>query len=167
LLDLWTAAMITCQNFPPLPMTQDVIDLVHAMADRDKMPTGLKINTKAGIELHDTSSIAGAYDKHSINEEENIDKEIYVEEDEFENEYDEMNPNDIGEILPGSKTAHEFTVLENDNNQEEAFNNNKEDEDVTESSSIHDSSDEDDDQGDQGNPTIYKLQGLEEYPNLL
>jgi hypothetical protein len=52
LLDLWTGAMITRQNVSPLPMTQDVIELVHAMAGRDKMPTGLKIITNAGIVFH-------------------------------------------------------------------------------------------------------------------
>jgi hypothetical protein len=90
LLDLQTGAMITRQNVSPLHMTQDVIDLVHAMADRDSMPTGLKITTKAGIVLHDTASIAGVYDHSEINEEE--DEE---EEDGFD---DEMNPNDIGKF---------------------------------------------------------------------
>jgi hypothetical protein len=69
--------------------------------------------------------------------------------------FDGMNPNDIGEILPGNKTIHEFTVLESANNEEEAFNNSNEDEDVTESGSIQDSSDDDNDQGDPGNPTPY------------
>jgi hypothetical protein len=153
LLDLWTGAMITCQNVSPLPMTQDVIDLVHAMADQDNMPTGLKITTKAGIVLHDTASIAGVYD-HS---------EIYEEEDGFD---DEMNPNDIGEILPDKKNTPELTVLENDY-YEEAFittdNNNSHDSDdkdeevnVTESGSNQDSSDENNGQGDQGNPTPFK-----------
>jgi hypothetical protein len=96
LLDLRTGAMITRQNVIPLPMTQDVIDLVHAMADRDKIPTGLKITTKAGIVLHDTVSIAGVYDIHNFNKEENIGEEINFEEDEFDNE---MNPNDIGEKI--------------------------------------------------------------------
>jgi hypothetical protein len=94
LLDLRTGAMITRQNVFLLPMTQDVIDLVHAIVDRDKMPTGLKFTTKAGIVLHDTVSIAGVYDIHNFNEEENVGEEIYFEEDETDNE---MNPNDIGE----------------------------------------------------------------------
>jgi hypothetical protein len=78
-------------------MTQDVIDLFHAMADRDKTPTGLKITTKAGIVLHDTASIAGVSNDSDLNEEDNKNKE---EDDDFD---DEMNPNDIGEILPDSK----------------------------------------------------------------
>jgi hypothetical protein len=91
LLDLRTGAMITHRNVSPLPMTQDGINLVHAMADQDKMPTDLKITTKAGIVLHDTASIAGVYDNSDIHEEE--DEEV---DDEFD---DEMNPNDIGELF--------------------------------------------------------------------
>jgi hypothetical protein len=97
-------------------MNQDVFELVHTMADRDKMPTGLEITTKAGIVLHDTASIAGVCDNHNINEEESIDKEIYFEEDEFVNEFEKMNPNDIGEILPYSKTTHNLIVLQNGDN---------------------------------------------------
>jgi hypothetical protein len=89
--------------------------------------------------------------------------EIYEEEDGFD---DEMNPNDIGEILPDKKNTPELTVLENDY-YEEAFittdNNNSHDSDdkdeevnVTESGSNQDSSDENNGQGDQGNPTPFK-----------
>jgi hypothetical protein len=105
-------------------MTQDVIDLVHAMADQDNMPTALKITTKAGIVLHDTASIAGVYDHSEINEEE--------DEEEVDGFDDEMNPNDIGEILPDKKNTPELTVLENDDYEEASItndNNNSHDSD--------------------------------------
>jgi hypothetical protein len=152
--------MITRRNVSPLPMTQDVIDLVHSMADQDKMPTGLKITTKDGIVLHDTASIAGVYDNSDINEEE--------DEDDNDECDDEMNPNDIGEILPDKKNPREFTILENDENDdhEEASINNdnsnsndsedKDEDNVTEGGSNQDSSDENNDQGNQGNHIPYK-----------
>jgi hypothetical protein len=120
------------------------------------MLAGLKITTKAGIVLHDTASITGVYDNSDINEEED-------EEDNGEFD-DEMNPNDIGEILPDKKNPREFTILEsdeNDDHEEASINNDnnnsndseEDDEDnVTESCSNQDSSVENNDQGNQGNP---------------
>jgi hypothetical protein len=61
LLDPWTGPVITRKNVSLLTMTEDFIDLFHALVDRDKMPSGLNITTTAGIVLHDTASIAEGY----------------------------------------------------------------------------------------------------------
>jgi hypothetical protein len=57
--DLGTGSVIMCWNVTPIPLTQHVIDLVHAMAERDGMPNGLKIENKAGLVLYDSSRTAG------------------------------------------------------------------------------------------------------------
>ena len=62
LLDLRTGSIIHRRVVTQVPMGRDVIDLVHAMADRDNMPSGLKITTQSGIILHDNTSIAGVND---------------------------------------------------------------------------------------------------------
>ena len=40
LLHLGTGRVITCRTIFPIPLTQTAIDLVHAMANHDKMPSG-------------------------------------------------------------------------------------------------------------------------------
>jgi hypothetical protein len=92
------------------------------MADRDKMLTGLKITTKAGIILQDTASIAGVYNNSDHNEEE--DNENKEEDDDFD---DEMNPNDIGEILPFSNITRAFIVPEYDDYVRETITNDNDD----------------------------------------
>ncbi len=51
LLDLRTGRTIKRRTVTMVPITQNVIDLVHAMADADGMRDGLKIETKSGIVL--------------------------------------------------------------------------------------------------------------------
>jgi hypothetical protein len=58
LLDLQTGSIITRRQVTPLPMTRNVIEMVHTRADKDKMPSGLKITTKHGMVLHDDTFIA-------------------------------------------------------------------------------------------------------------
>ena len=75
-------------------MGKDVIDIVHAMADRDNMPSGLKITTRSGIILHDNTSIAGVDGADANETNDNI---------EIDNDNDELDPNDIGHIVPEVK----------------------------------------------------------------
>jgi hypothetical protein len=50
-LDIRTGATITRRNVTPLPMTQNIINIVHSMADNEKMPTGFK-KLHQEMELH-------------------------------------------------------------------------------------------------------------------
>ena len=59
LLDLRTGRAITRHKVRIVPITKNIIDLVHAMADRDKMPTGLKIETRSGMVIYDSAWIEG------------------------------------------------------------------------------------------------------------
>ena len=76
-----------------VPKGKDVIDLVHAMADRDNMPSGLKITTRSGIILHDNTSIAGV-DGADANE---TDDNIKIDNGDYDN--DELDPHEIGDIV--------------------------------------------------------------------
>jgi hypothetical protein len=59
LLDIRTGYTIKRRVVTPLPMTRNVIDLVHTLAKNESMPDGLKIETKTGHILYDSSWIAG------------------------------------------------------------------------------------------------------------
>jgi hypothetical protein len=79
-----------------------VIDLVHAMADRDNMPSGLKITTQSGIILHDNTSIAGVNDANTdadAVDETNDDMEIEADNDNENYDNDELDPNEIGNLV--------------------------------------------------------------------
>ena len=58
-MNLRTGCTITRRTVTPIPMTQNIIDLVHDLATRDGMPDGLKIQTKTGQILYDSACIAG------------------------------------------------------------------------------------------------------------
>ena len=101
LLDLCTGALINHCTITPVPLTQNIIDLVHAMATREGMPDGLKIKTKGGVTIYDSAWIAGVdYDPNEIEDEdkEYIDKEDNEEEDD-EEDYDPIDPNELAEII--------------------------------------------------------------------
>jgi hypothetical protein len=68
LLDLQTGATITRQNVTPLPMTQNIINIVHALADNEKMPTGFKITSRDGTTLHDSKDVNFAGVENDNNE---------------------------------------------------------------------------------------------------
>jgi hypothetical protein len=59
LLDLRTNRTIKRRTVTVVPITSVIIDLVHKITDNDKLPDGLKIATKSGIILYDSSWIAG------------------------------------------------------------------------------------------------------------
>jgi hypothetical protein len=104
LLDLRTGRLITRRAITPVPMTQSVIELVHALAERDNMPNGLKITTKTGHILYDSAWIAGVDYEHEDENNEDYDDDYTESEEESdeeseEDEYDEMDPNEIADIL--------------------------------------------------------------------
>lgn len=55
LLHLATNKFVICRNIIPLPMTDYVIHQVHNIAKMDNMPKGLKIESKTGVILFDSS----------------------------------------------------------------------------------------------------------------
>jgi hypothetical protein len=147
LLDLQTGSIITRRQVTPLPMTRNVIEMVHTRADKDKMPSGLKITTKHGMVLHDDTFIAGVEsESNDVNQEES-DDEAY---------YDEVSPDAIADILHDTKSIRlpiQDAIQEtNDVDQEFQDVNNQEDdedqktdddEESNESKSCSDKEDED------------------------
>jgi hypothetical protein len=58
LLDLHMGRTIKRCTMTTIPITTNIIDLVHKMADNDNMSDGLKIETKSGLILYDSAWIA-------------------------------------------------------------------------------------------------------------
>jgi hypothetical protein len=78
LLDLRTGRTIKRRTVTTIPITQNVIDLVHQMSDNDGMQDGLKITSKSGTILYDSSWIAGVdYESSDV---ENQNEDDHLEE---------------------------------------------------------------------------------------
>ena len=72
LLDLHKDQTITHHHVTTIPMTQTIIDPVHAMAARKNMPTGLKIGMKTGVTLYESTWIARVdYEKNKNDDDDN------------------------------------------------------------------------------------------------
>jgi hypothetical protein len=136
LLHLGTGRVITRRNVTPIPLTQHVIDLVHAMAERDGMPDGLKIENKAGLVLYDSSWIAGV--DYDDDEEYQDDPNGSEDESDDEENYDRMDPNEIADILD-DQAQH------NDNQQEQANPEEIDNEDSKDEASQNNDNNDDDD----------------------
>jgi hypothetical protein len=101
LMDLRTGKIINRRKITPLPITQSVIDTVNAMAKSQDMPQGLKIATKTGRLLYDSTWIAGVDYEEENNEnddeeDEDENENENVEEDEEEQyDQDEVDPNEM------------------------------------------------------------------------
>jgi len=95
LLNLATGKTITRRKVTPLPTPPSIIALVHAMAERDGMPKGLKITTKSGQVLYDTALLAGVdtdqEDQHNHNYYDVLDDE---EDDDYQSEDDDESHSD-------------------------------------------------------------------------
>ncbi|KAL7581338.1 hypothetical protein ACA910_006096 [Epithemia clementina (nom. ined.)] len=116
LLDLRTNRVINPGSFTVVPIIQNIIDLVHALAEREQMPPGLKIATRMGHIIYDSTWIAGVdyetdennnnnnnNNKHNDNDHTNNNKNDdadfeYVseeEEDEDDGYINELEPEEI------------------------------------------------------------------------
>jgi hypothetical protein len=101
LLHLQTNCVVKRRNLTKIPITPSIIKQVHALAELDGMPLGLKITNRANIIIFDTAWIAGVdYDEEEFDEEE-YDEEDEDDEDESDDEdhYDEMDENELADIL--------------------------------------------------------------------
>jgi hypothetical protein len=109
LLDLKGGRFITQQNVTVIPITSNVIDIVHSLAEKDGIKDGCKIMSKSGITLYDVSWIAGVGEKEN-NEVQNYNKTDNEIEDTYETDInisiaamDVMNPNITADILQKNK----------------------------------------------------------------
>jgi hypothetical protein len=113
LLDLRTGRTIKRRTITTVPITQNVIDLVHKMAENDKIKEGLQIETKSGKSLYDSSWIAGVdYEENN----ENIKNDEGNDENEGgpeNNDIDDTDPEEIADIL---QSNHPETSVESVSN---------------------------------------------------
>lgn len=128
ILDLRTERIITRRHVTPIPITQNVIDIVHAMATRHNMTAGIKVQTKAGITLYDSTWIAGVdyeddqdpeYDGdpeyQPTNEaQDESESQSEPESDDEADDMDEIDPNELFDILKEQGTNPVAREQEND-----------------------------------------------------
>ena len=127
LLDLATGHVITQRCITPVPLTRNIIDIVHKMADKDGMTKELKITTKRNIILYDSSWIPGVDFEEENNE---------IEDDFDYTEDDEMNPNEIAEIHGRENQIDNIQENESDDdNDDDASNNQNQEEENNDSNS--------------------------------
>ena len=83
-----------------LPITQNVIDLVHILAIRDGMPTNLKITIKTRVTLFDAAWTARVeYNPQSQEDiEDNTDTDSSEAEEDLDEDYGEVDPNEVEDI---------------------------------------------------------------------
>ena len=91
-MHLPTGHVITRGRVVSLPITPNVIDLVHKMAVLDGMPTNLKIEQNRSDDAAWTAGVD--YDPQS---QEDIEDRAEAEED-LDEEYDEVDPNEVQDI---------------------------------------------------------------------
>ena len=119
LMHLATGDVVTRRYVTPSPITSNIIRRVHALAELQKMPKGLKIQNKVGTMIYDSTWIAGVdYDPELDHEDMNDDDYIQnddEEDDESEDEY--IQDDDIDD---------QATSVENDNYNKNNDNNNVE-----------------------------------------
>jgi hypothetical protein len=161
-LHLATNRIITRKEVTPIPITPAVIQRVHAIADEEEMPNGLKIVSKDGTILYDSAWIAGVdYDDEAFDDEDyeyegsddddddDMDDDDDPDENENENndnnqqnENDEMNPDDTAALEQANPTIVD-NIDDNDDDDEDD-DENKEEEDENEEEEEEKEEDDDD-----------------------
>jgi hypothetical protein len=108
LLHLQTNKVVKRRNLTKNPITPSIIKQVHALAELEEMPRGLKFTNRANQVIFNSAWIAGVdYDEESFDDDidDDYDEEDDGEENEYEKEnenddhYDEMDENDMADIL--------------------------------------------------------------------
>ena len=143
----------------PLPLTSNVINLVHALADRDGIPDGLKIMTKTGHILYDSTSLAGV--DYTDNVHNNANANYYValgddddDDDDLDYVPDGDEPDDDDDIMVIPETQSE---TDPDPGEQDPIDNTAADaevnvETVEEDEQVNDADDEANNEGnDEGN----------------
>ena len=90
LLHLATGAPIICCNVTPIPVTLAVICRVHALAELEKMPSGLKIKSCTGRMLYNSAWITGVDYNADTFDDKDIDNDNYVKPNNEENSDDDL-----------------------------------------------------------------------------
>jgi hypothetical protein len=131
LLNLHSGHTIKRRTITPVPITQNAIDLVHALATQQGIPDGIKITSKTGVILYDSSHLVGV-DYDQDDPEDNPEDDDYQDsEDSSEtseenaNFYDPMDENEIAELLSNqvlNDREHAITLQEPESQDENSNN---------------------------------------------
>jgi hypothetical protein len=134
------------RNLTKVPITPSIIKQVHALAELDKMPRGLKTTNRANQVIFNSAWIAGVdYDEELFDDDIDAD---YDEEDNDEknknendpnDQYDEMDENDMADILQQPNDVPQET----ENEHEIVFEDESEDEELQEEEISSEDKDED------------------------
>ena len=133
LLHLQTNSVITRPRVTAIPISPQIIAQVHALAELDGMPKGLKITNRANRVLFDAAWTAGVeYEETFDDEDYDDDEEEESDGDEAENEedeYDEIDENEIADLLEEANendvgNYNENGPEENDQNENENIDDN-------------------------------------------
>jgi Reverse transcriptase (RNA-dependent DNA polymerase) len=121
LLDLRTGQTIKRRTITQVPITQNIIEMVHKLAEADKMSEGFKITNRNNIALFDSSWIAGV-----DYEEENDDE---TSEEDMETSVDNMDPNEIAEMhtKKDNSSSEESNPDESEHTPEKSEHSSEED----------------------------------------
>ena len=113
--EVWHIAtndVITRRGLTPAPITPSIIKQVAAIAEAEGMPKGLKIETRSGQVLFDSSLIAGVdYDEEDF------------DDDEVEG-YDEVDEEEVADIVQDA-ARHEEAANEEEPSDDESTNDKK------------------------------------------
>jgi hypothetical protein len=103
LLHLQTNKVVKQRNLTKIPITPSIIKQVHALAELEEMPKGLKITNRANQVIFNSAWIAGVdynediFDDDDHNEEDDDDDN--EDDNEEEENYDKRDKNDLADIL--------------------------------------------------------------------
>lgn len=154
-LHLQSNRIVLRRCITPIPITPSVIARVHALADQDGIPEGLKIQNRLGTILYDSAWIAGVdYDDERFNDDDYVDSDnednsVSVSDDEYE--YDEMDPDEIAALEEASVDELNDEIADNPNDDDD---NNTPSSDESSEKSADDSDDDDSDDDDPDNENI-------------
>ncbi|KAL7577185.1 hypothetical protein ACA910_003520 [Epithemia clementina (nom. ined.)] len=133
LLDLQTNRVINRGSFTVVPITHNIIELVHSLSDRDNMPTGLKIATRTGHNIYDSTWIAGVDYENQNEENDNVysedddDDYIYEEDEDETHNFDELEPEEIYKLVNSQEKDTEQDDPNEEDDPNEAVKNDDED----------------------------------------
>ena len=162
LLHLHTGEIIIRSRAIKVPLTQQVIDMVHRLAIIDKMPSDLKIANKTGVILYDSTWIAGVdyvpqtQDDIADNADQDFKPKSEKDED-LDEHYDEIDPNELDDLhAEAIDTPNEVEEQEDEqeNEDEEQEEQHEDEEAAAADGSIGDESEESDNEEPVINPQI-------------
>eukprot|EP00957_Ditylum_brightwellii_P077979 5927413-Ditylum_brightwellii.AAC.1 len=112
-----------------MPITPSIIRHVNKLAELDHMPKDLKITNKRNEVLFDFAAIAGvdydvkAFDNDNYSKDKDNDDSDSESEGNSENEYDEVDENELAEILNGPVLSKDYNNSYGQSDNEEEIEN--------------------------------------------